>query len=230
LALDALRVKLIHKAARSGRHPVTKYHKIQSVFKRDPEAKNKRFLMWDYSMPEFEYLAHNHWVGTEKIDGTNIRIYGKNEGGFIAGKTNNAQIYQGLFAHLETVRDRLIASDLPDDIVLYGEGYGAKIQSGGHYIPDGQSFALFDVMIGSNFQPRSSVLDVAIKLDLPVCPLIGQMTLVEWVYAIESGEFRDSILHPGAKNEGVVLRPMTELKSRCGDRIITKLKFKDFGL
>lgn len=209
---------------------MTEYHKIQSVFKRDPATKNKRFVMWDYSMPELEYLAHNHWHGSEKVDGTNIRIYGHSEGGFIAGKTNNAQIHQGLFAHLEAVRDRLLASDLPDDIVLCGEGYGAKIQSGGTYIPDGQSFALFDVMISGNFQPRASVLDVSVKLDLPVCPLLECMPLVDWVKAIESGEFMDSLLHPGAKNEGVVLRPMVELKTRNGDRVITKLKFKDFGL
>lgn len=208
---------------------MTEYHKIQSVFKRDPATKNKRFLMWDYSMPEFEYLAYNSWIGTEKVDGTNVRIYGKTEDGFIAGKSNNAQIHQGLFAHLETVRDRLLASDLPDNIVLYGEGYGAKIQSGGQYIPDGQSFVLFDVKI-DNFQPRTSVLDIAIKLDLPVCPMLEVMPLVDWVKAIEAGEFRDSLLHPNAKNEGVVLRPLVELQARNGDRIITKLKFKDFGL
>lgn len=206
------------------------YHKIQSVFKRDPATKNKRFLLWDYSLPEFEYLQFLEWDATEKIDGTNIRVYGKSENGFIAGKTANTQIHQGLYAHLETVREKLLASDLPDDTVLYGEGYGAKIQSGGTYIPDGQSFVLFDVAIAGNYQPRSSVLDIAVKLDLPVAPLLGTATLLEWVEMIQGGDFRRSVLHPWAPNEGVVLRPLTELRTRTGDRIITKLKFKDFGL
>jgi hypothetical protein len=201
------------------------YHKIQSVFKRDPATNSKRFLMRDYSMPEFGYLAHNHWVGTEKVDGTNIRLYMNS---LIAGKTDNAQIHQGLYSHLETVRAKLVTSDLPADIILYGEGYGAKIQSGGHYISNGQSFALFDVMISGNFQPRDTVLDIAIKLDIPVCPLLECMTLVQWVEAISSGEFKDSLLHQGARNEGVVLRPMIELQTRDGKRVITKLKFKDF--
>ena len=48
------------------------YHKIQSVFKRDPATNHKRFLMGEYSLPEFEYLANNEWVATEKIDGTNV--------------------------------------------------------------------------------------------------------------------------------------------------------------
>lgn len=204
------------------------YHKIQSVFKRDPATKNKRFLMWDFSMPEFEYLKGLAWVGTEKIDGTNIRIYGKSEDGFIAGKTSNAQIHQGLYRHLETVRDRLIDSDLPDTIVLYGEGYGAKIQKGGQYIPDTQSFVLFDVQIAGNYQPRRTVEDIAARLNLPLVPILEIMSLVEWVNAIASGEFIDSHLHPGAKNEGVVLRPLVELQTRDGKRVITKLKFKDF--
>ena len=209
---------------------MTTYHKIQSLFKRDPATKNKRFLMWEFSCPEFEYLQNTDWVGTEKIDGTNIRIYGKNRAGFIAGRTDNAQIHSGLYAHLETVRDKLMSSDLPEDIVLYGEGYGAKIQSGDHYIPDGQSFALFDVMINGNYQPRESVEDIAGKLSIPVAPIINAMSLAEWVNAIESGHYRDSLLHKFARNEGVVLRPSTELQTRTGDRVITKLKFKDFGL
>lgn len=206
------------------------YHKIQSVFKRDPATKNKRFLIGQWAMPEFEYLVHNYWVGTEKIDGTNIRVYGKSEGGFIAGKTNNAQIHQGLFAHLEAVRDRLISLDLPEDIILCGEGYGAKIQKGGQYIPDGQSFALFDVMIAGNWQPRSIVEDIGKKLNIPVCPILATLSLAEWIEMIQAGSFIDSILHFGAKNEGVVLRPMTELRTSTGDRVITKIKFKDFGL
>ncbi len=201
------------------------YHKIQSVFKRDPANNHKRFLMWDFTLPEFECLKDIHWEGTEKIDGTNIRLY---KDGRICGRTDNAQIPTSLMVHLLTVSKKLQESDLPDSTVLYGEGYGEKIQNGHQYIPNGQSFALFDVMICGNFQPRSSVLDVAVKLDIPVAPVIECMSLVDWVKAIQAGEFIDSVLHPGAENEGVVLRPLTELRTRTGDRIITKLKFKDF--
>ena len=50
------------------------YHKIQTVFKRDPETKYKTLLMGEYSLIEFEYLRYNDWVWTEKINGTNIRV------------------------------------------------------------------------------------------------------------------------------------------------------------
>jgi len=202
------------------------YHKIQSVFKRDPTTRNKRFLMDQYSCVEFEYLRNLLWVGTEKVDGTNVRLY---KDGRIGGRTDNAQLHAGLMNHLQGVSPRLQASDLPENIVLYGEGYGAKIQSGGQYIPDGQSFVLFDVMINGNYQPRESVVDVACKLDLPVTPIMGRMSLIDWVCSISAGEYRTSMLHIHAKNEGVVIRPEFELRTRTGDRVITKLKFKDFG-
>jgi ATP-dependent RNA circularization protein (DNA/RNA ligase family) len=203
------------------------YHKIQSVFKRDPSTGNKRFVMGDYSIPEFEYLASNLWVGTEKVDGTNIRLFKTGE---IMGKTDNAHIPSHLLNVLRELSDRLVSSELPEDTILYGEGYGAKIQKGGSYIPDGQAFALFDVMINGNYQPRSSVEDIGSKLGLTICPVINVLTLYEWVNAIGCGNYKRSLLHPSAKNEGVVLRPEVELRTRTGDRVITKLKFKDFGL
>ena len=48
---------------------MTQYHKIQSVFKRDPNTKFKTLLEGEYSIPEFEYLKDNEWVFTEKVDG-----------------------------------------------------------------------------------------------------------------------------------------------------------------
>jgi hypothetical protein len=201
------------------------YHKIQSVFKRDMSTKKAEFIMWDWSLPEFDYLSTSPWIGTEKIDGTNIRIY---KDGRIGGRTANAQIPTFLLPVLEDVRSRLMDSELPDDTVLYGEGYGAKIQSGGHYIPNGQSFCLFDVNIAGNYQPRESVEDIADKLGIAIAPILSVATLVEWVDLISSGCYKESSLHAGARNEGVVLRPSVELRNRCGHRIITKLKFKDF--
>lgn len=46
-----------------------KYHKIQTIYKRDPDTNFKTLLEGQYSVPEFEYLERNEWVFTEKIDG-----------------------------------------------------------------------------------------------------------------------------------------------------------------
>ena len=67
------------------------YHKIQTVFHRDPDTKFKTLLEGRFSLPEFEYLQNNEWIFTEKVDGTNIRIIFDGELTF-GGKTDRAQI------------------------------------------------------------------------------------------------------------------------------------------
>ena len=46
-----------------------KYPKIQTVYLRDPETKYRTLLEGQFALPEFEYLANNEWIFTEKIDG-----------------------------------------------------------------------------------------------------------------------------------------------------------------
>ena len=200
-----------------------KYHKINSLFKRDDKHK----FTQDYTCPEFSYLENLAWEGTEKVDGTNIRIYKTGQVKY-HGRTDNAQIPSTVIPIIEKIREKLLASDLPDSTILYGEAYGAKIQNGGHYIPDGQNFVLFDTNISGNWQPRNLVEEAAKSLGILVTPVIGLMTLPEWVSAITLGAFKQSALHTGARNEGVVLRPKTELRTRSGQRVITKLKYVDF--
>lgn len=202
---------------------MSKYHKIQSVFKRD--KKTSKFTD-EYSLPEFELLKGIQWSGTEKIDGMNIRIYKTGE---IFGRTDRAIISERLMNKLVPVRDILVNSDLPESTVLYGEGYGAGIQRGGHYIPNDNNFCLFDINIEGYWQDRESVKQIACSLlNIKYAPLLATQTLDEWVYQISRFKFEESILHLGARNEGVILRPTTELYGPNKNRIITKLKFKDF--
>ena len=52
----------------------TEYHKILSIFYRDPKTKYKNFIMGKYSTPELELLKDIQWQFTEKVDGTNMRV------------------------------------------------------------------------------------------------------------------------------------------------------------
>ena len=211
---------------------MSEYHKIQTVYKRDPATKHKTLLIGEYSMPEFEYLATNKWIFTEKVDGTNIRIMWNGEGIVFGGRTDNAQIP----AHLVTVLNAQFMT-LPKlelmkhvfaeskEVCLYGEGYGAKIQKGGgNYRPD-QGFVLFDVKIGGWWLNRDSVMDIAHELSLEIVPIIGYGMLPMMVdktrigFKSQWGDFQA---------EGIVARPAVELLNRGGKRIITKIKFKDF--
>jgi len=207
------------------------YHKIQTVFKRDPDNKYKTLLLGQYSEPEFEYLAQNEWVFTEKVDGTNIRVMWDGQKITYGGKTNNAQIPQhlmnrliGLFGESGGQFQEMFQDA---QVCIYGEGYGAKIQKGGeNYLSDSQDFVVFDIRIGDWWLQRENVSDIAIRLGLSVVPTIGWGVLDEMIVMAEKGfqsQWGDFLA------EGIVARPSTELLSRNGRRIIAKIKYKDFA-
>jgi hypothetical protein len=225
---------------------MTEYPHIDSVYKRDERGK---FILGDYSQPEFEYLKDLSWVWTEKIDGTNIRImYQGSEGHELnplpqsvtfGGKTNNAQIPAKLLEHLQETFpiEKMQEIFAETDVCLYGEGYGAGIQKvGGLYSPT-QKFILFDVRVGRWWLKRESVEEIAFKLGIPVVPIVGEQSLADMVAFV--GDFRtptgerhltlQPTSHIGtAPVEGYVGIPAVPLLNRAGGRVITKVKYKDF--
>ena len=207
---------------------MNEYHKIQTVFKRDMQKNGKTLLEGQWTLPEFEYLAGNQWVFTEKVDGTNIRVMFKDGAVTFGGKTDNAQIPANLVARLN---DRFLpmAAQLQEvfgcDACLYGEGYGAKIQKGGgNYRPD-QDFVLFDVRVGDFWLQRADVEDVAVKFGIDVVPIIGEGTLHDAIAQAKAGI---GSTWGAFQAEGIVARPKTEMNTRNGHRIITKIKCRDF--
>jgi hypothetical protein len=209
---------------------VKEYHKINSVYMRDPDNKHKTFIEGEYAMPEFAYLADLEWEWTEKVDGTNIRVV-RPAGCAVSfgGKTDRASIPAKL---VDRLRERFGAPDallpaFPDgvNVCLYGEGYGAGIQSGGDYRQD-QDFMLFDVRCGEWWLKRQDVEEIAAKLGLDVAPVIGRGTLPQMVEMARAG-FPSRF--GKAQSEGIVARPAVDLFTRSGERIITKVKHKDFA-
>ena len=203
------------------------YHKIHTMFKRDMESKKKPLIEGAWTYPEFEYLANNRWVFTEKVDGTNIRIILKNGTVTFGGRTEAANIPEKLVTRLNE-RFLPMAEKMKevftDGAVLYGEGYGAGIQSGGSYRPD-QDFVLFDVLVGNWWLRREDVEDIASKLSLDVVPIIGEGTLYDAISKVKNGL---PSTWGDFQAEGIVARPAVELKRRSGERLITKIKVRDF--
>ena len=204
------------------------YHKIQSVFKRDPATKHKTMLYGVFTLPEFEFLKNNPWVWTEKVDGTNIRLMWNGTSVEIGGKTDNAQIpaplIQWLNEHIHY--DNFTAAfGAEGGVCVYGEGYGGKIQKAGDTYGDPQRFVVFDVKVGDWWLRREDVEGVAAQLGLDIVPVIGVGSLVDMVSYTAKGF--DSSWGPFTA-EGIVARPEAELRSRRGDRLITKIKHTDF--
>lgn len=201
------------------------YPKIDSIYKRDERG---HFLVGEYAKPEFEYLSCNQWEATEKIDGTNIRVIWNMETITFGGKTDNAQISTSLLRKLQELfpieKFKTLYPSL--SLTLYGEGYGSKIQkSGKKYIEDGCDFILFDILVGDWWLKREGIQDVADELKIKIVPFMGYMTLGNAVAQTQQG-FKSTF--GDFHGEGLVLRPFVELRDRRGNRIITKVKCKDW--
>lgn len=204
------------------------YHKIEGLYKRNEET--KRLMKGVYRSPAVEYLAKNEWIFTEKIDGTNIRVHWDGHKVSFGGRTDRADIPKTLLAVLGEmfggeVNEQIFEEHFGEkEVTLYGEGYGAKIQSGGNYRQD-QSFILFDVNVNGYWLGREAVEAVAKYFGIDVVPVILRGTIEEAADYV-SKEPNSTI--GTAKMEGVVGRPAMELCTSGGNRLIVKIKVRDF--
>lgn len=204
------------------------YEKIETLFLRD--EKTKKLVEGKFRNETVEFLKDNDWEFTEKIDGTNIRIYWDGHRVQYFGRTNKAQIPSMLMNRLielfgGNVNEEMFEQKFGvNEVMLIGEGYGAKIQKGGDYRPD-NDFILFDVCLNGNYLPREAVKGIAEYFGIDVVPTIMIGTLEEGIKYVKR---KPKSKIGTADSEGLVGRPLYELKDRLGNRLIVKIKVRDF--
>lgn len=206
------------------------YHKIETIFERD--EKTKKLIIGKFRNQTVEYLKNNLWTFTEKVDGTNIRVYWDGHKVQYAGRTDKAVIPQHLLNKLNEIFGGEINEELFEqkfgerEVILFGEGYGPKIQNGGLYRDD-VNFILFDVMINGNYQSRENVEEIANYFKIDIVPIVLEGTLEDGVnYVLHNRQ--SMIAKNGAEIEGVVGRTKVETLDRTGKRNIVKIKYRDF--
>jgi hypothetical protein len=206
------------------------YNKIETLYKRDMEG-TKQLLEGEFRNPTVEFLKDNIWQFTEKFDGTNIRVYWDGHTVTFGGRTDRAQIPTHLLDYLLATFKTNEAEQIFEEkfgetpVILFGEGYGPKIQKSGGLYRNDASFILFDVYIAGNYQSRQSVEDVAKAFGIDIVPIIFEGTIQEGVDFVK--QHPDSTMGT-AKMEGLVGRPKVEMRDRCGHRVIVKIKWEDF--
>lgn len=208
---------------------MTEYHKIETLFERDING-TKKLIEGAFRNDAVKYLANNDWYFTEKIDGTNIRIHWDGHKIEFAGRTDRAQIPKSLMDYLTNTFDSMEAEEMFEqkfgetDVILFGEGYGPGIQKGGAYRND-VSFILFDVLIGDTWLKRDSVEDIATAFGVDIVPIIFVGNIKK---AVDFVKTKPKSTIGTANMEGVVGRPVIEMKDRLGRRVIVKIKVCDF--
>lgn len=162
------------------------------------------------------------------------------------GRTDKAEFHPDLKAYLERTftaerMETVFGERMAEKrfaVHLFGEAYGPKIQSGGKYRKD-ISVKLFDVYVEDRENPLGGwwlepddVEDVACKLGVTTVPRLPDMTTAEIVSYVKTG--KHSIVSqldggdPSHIMEGVVARTQPLMFTRRGERVMFKLKRKDF--
>lgn len=228
-----------------------KYPKIQSLFKRDPD--NKFVIMPGmYSEPIIEYI--DRWTVSEKIHGMNIRIMYHYQESHIdlkvyedlkfGGRTDNAQLPVFLYEKLmqlfdkEKLREVFVKDGKSTKVVLFGEGYGNRIQKGGgKYISDGVDFALFDVYVYESnldrsvrgwWMKREVIKDIAEQLGLSRVPESTTVHTKEEIINLVMNKENSLIAESDHIAEGIVARADPPILFRNGHPVMFKLKAEDY--
>ncbi len=213
------------------------YPKIETLYNRD--ERTHKVVPDQLRMPEFGLVRE--WYVTEKVDGTNVRVCLNTMGKVtFGGRTDNAQMHVSMIDYLQNTftKTKMLEAfgdedyGVSNDVALFGEGYGEKIQKGGLY-RKGVSFRLFDVKVGDWWLEPWNIKDVAYKLGILAVPCFGIIqdlptTISGLEHIITHSFVAEQDGGPGCQAEGIVARTMPLLLTRRGDRVMWKLKFSDF--
>ena len=215
------------------------YQKIETPFVRDMDG-SKKLILGQFRNPMVEYLKGLNWICTEKVDGTNIRVHWDGHSFSFYGRTDAATIPPFLLVKLEEIfknneTEQVMEQLFADrEVLLVGEGYGNKIQKcGSNYISNTVDFIGFDVMVkqveGERwfYLDRRDAEDVYKALGIKMVPIVATMTLNDAVCAVMSKPY-SLISETKQVMEGLVCVPDVPVYDKQGNRIIVKIKVKDF--
>ena len=215
-----------------GEKIMNKYTKIETIFERDMEG-TKKLIDGKFRNETVEFLKDNQWICTEKIDGTNIGIVWDGHKVSYQGRTERAQIPAHLMNKLiemfggETNEELFEQKFGETQVVLFGEGYGAKIQKGGGNYRSDVYFILFCVYLPEQnlWLKRDALEDIAKTFGIDIVPIVLTGTLQEAVNFVKQ---KPKSTIGVADMEGLVCKPTVDMLDRMGRRVIVKVKVRDF--
>lgn len=187
-----------------------------------------------YRSPLLAYLAESPWVYSRKVDGENIRIQWNGEQALWNGKSNNFQCGTEFTDYMNnTFLEEIFEEKFGRDkvVTIFGEKMGPKTQ-GNELGLEKDELVIFDVNVNGTWLSNVDVVQVAHYfgcrtvfsfMERNVDPCVYGMApenLRNLIAMCANGEFKDW--------EGIVARPLVELKDQAGHRVIVKIKNRDY--
>lgn len=207
------------------------YHKIDTLFMREETGKH-RMIVGRFRNPAVEQVKDCMWQFTEKVDGTNIRIYWDGHKVSWGGRTENAQLHIELVKYIQ---DNFLTNEVEQlfeqkfgnkEVYLFCEGYGSGIQNGGGYRKD-KSVILYDVYVNGFYLDREQVAKIGETFNIECVPVVLEGTIQEGIDFVLKHE-HSTIAHEKHPLEGLVGRLKVEMRDADRSRMIVKIKRKDF--
>jgi hypothetical protein len=180
-------------------------------------------------------LMFKECFAMEKIHGTSAHIsYSPADGGlsrlgFFSGG-GNYDTFVALF-NAETLRQKFDELAPTKHVHVYGEFYGGKMQGMSKTYGDKMKFVAFEVKIGDTWLNVPNAEDFCNKLGIEFVHYVRIPTTIE---AIDAERDADSVqairngVGEGHMREGIVLRPIEEVITNNGERVIAKHKRDEF--
>lgn len=164
----------------------------------------------------------------EKIDGTSSHIGWQHENKqvhYFSGGEEHSNFVE-LF-NTENIKAKFVELFPNKNVVIYGECYGGKQQGMSHVYGKQLKFIVFDVKVDGMWLNVPNAEDVATKFGLEFVHYDRiDVTLENLKAAMEAPSiqaFRNG-MGDNKPREGIVLRPLIEMKMNNGDRVIAKYK------
>jgi len=177
-------------------------------------------------------LLFKECYAMEKIHGTSAHIGWKFETkkvNFFTGE--NHKLFLSLFDE-DQLRATFEATFPDQDAVIFGEHYAGKCQGMSHTYGKESKFIGFDVKVGNVWLNVPNAEDVCQEFGIEFVSYVKITTDLESLDkemncpSIQAA--RNGIPVP-KQREGIVLRPLTEMRTNNGERVICKYKPEEFG-
>ena len=186
---------------------------------------------------KIDFIKKLPCVATEKIDGTNIRIYWDGHRIEWAGRTDKSEIPAEVKSLLE---DKFVDSEIifeqnfgDKEVYLNCEAFGGKIQ-GGLY-GGKERLILFDACVNGKYASRNDLFWFS---DLFGLKVVRAKVLEDWdeavKYVLDIKKNPQDHISCECENgttveEGLVVRPLVQLYDENGNRLQAKMKVRDFA-